>query len=82
MDYHDIEWFALETNRDGSIIFDIAPKDCISDSFVDFDPGREAAQSALGEGASPSRSRLLAFAPGKEGRKEQAGCGGVGVWET
>ena len=45
-------------------------------------PGREAAQSALGEGASPSRSRLLAFAPGKEGRKEQAGCGGVGVWET
>ena len=27
-------------------------------------PGREAAQSALGEGASPSRSRLLAFAPG------------------
>ena len=23
MDYHDIEWFALEMNRDHSVIFDI-----------------------------------------------------------
>ena len=35
--YHDIEWFALETNRDHSVIFEIASKYCISDSFVDRD---------------------------------------------
>ena len=33
--YHDNEWFALETNRDYSVIFEIASKYCISDSFVD-----------------------------------------------
>ena len=37
MDYRDIEWFALETNRDRSVIFEIASKYCISDSFVDND---------------------------------------------
>ena len=37
LDYHDIEWFALETNRDHSIVFEIASKYCISDSFVDHD---------------------------------------------
>ena len=37
LDYHDIEWFALEMNRDHSIIFETAPKYCISDSFVDSD---------------------------------------------
>ena len=36
-DYCDIEWFALETNRDLSVIFEIASKYCISDSFVDHD---------------------------------------------
>ena len=35
MDYFDIEWFALETNRDHSVVFEIASKYCISDSFVD-----------------------------------------------
>ena len=30
----DIEWFALEMNRDHSVIFEIASKYCISDSFV------------------------------------------------
>ena len=35
--YCDIEWFALETNRDHSVIFEIASKYCISDSFVDYD---------------------------------------------
>ena len=35
LDYHDIEWFALETNIDHSVIFAIAPKYGISDSFVD-----------------------------------------------
>ena len=29
-----VEWFALETNRDYSVIFEIAPKYCILDSFV------------------------------------------------
>ena len=37
LDYCDIEWFALETNRDHSVIFEIASKYCILDSFVDHD---------------------------------------------
>ena len=37
LDYRDIEWFALETNRDHSVVFKIASKYCISDSFVDYD---------------------------------------------
>ena len=36
LDNCDIEWFALETNRDHSV-FEIALKYCISDSFVDHD---------------------------------------------
>ena len=35
--FHDIEWFALETNRDHSVIFETASKYCISYSFVDHD---------------------------------------------
>ena len=34
MDYCDIEWFALETNRDHSVVFEIASKYYISDSCV------------------------------------------------
>ena len=37
LDNCDIEWFALETNRDHSIVFEIASKYSISDSFVDHD---------------------------------------------
>ena len=37
MDYCDIERFALETNRDHSVVFEIASKYGISDSFVDHD---------------------------------------------
>ena len=37
LDYCDTEWFALETNRDQSVIFEIAFKYCISDSFFDHD---------------------------------------------
>ena len=37
LDYCGIEWFALETNRDHSIIFEIASKYCISGTFVDYD---------------------------------------------
>ena len=36
LDYCDIEWFALEMNRDRSVYFEIASKYCISDSFVDY----------------------------------------------
>ena len=37
LDNSDIEWFAMEMNRDHSVVFEIAPKYCISDSFVDHD---------------------------------------------
>ena len=35
--YCDIEWFALETNRDHSVVFEIASTYCILDSFVDYE---------------------------------------------
>ena len=35
--YSDSEWFALETNRDHSVVFEIASKYCILGSFVDYD---------------------------------------------
>ena len=31
LDYHDIEWLALETNRDHSVVFETAFKYYISD---------------------------------------------------
>ena len=37
LDYHDFEWFTLEMDRDHSVIFEIASKYCISDSFVDYE---------------------------------------------
>ena len=37
LDYCVIEWFILETNRDHSVIFEIASEYCISVSFVDYD---------------------------------------------
>ena len=37
LDYCDIEWFDLETNGDHSVIFEIALKYSISDSFVDYE---------------------------------------------
>ena len=37
LDYCDVEWFSLETNQDHSVIFEIAPKDCILDSFIDYE---------------------------------------------
>ena len=36
LDYCGVEWFALETNRDHSVVFENAPKHCILDSFVDY----------------------------------------------
>ena len=35
--FRAIEWFALETNRDHSVIFEIVSKYSILDSFVDHD---------------------------------------------
>ena len=35
LDYCDVEWLALKMNRDHSVIFEIASKYSISDSFVE-----------------------------------------------
>ena len=35
LDYCDIEGFVLEMNRDHSVVFEIASKYCILDSFVE-----------------------------------------------
>ena len=37
LDNCDIEWFALEMNRDHSVVFEIASKFCILESFIDYD---------------------------------------------
>ena len=37
LDYRGIEWFALEMNREYSVIFEIASKYSILYSFVDYD---------------------------------------------
>ena len=37
LDSCDIEWFALETNRDHSLVFEIASKYCLLDPSVDRD---------------------------------------------
>ena len=37
LDYCDVEWLALEMNQDHSVVVEVAPKYCISDSFVDYD---------------------------------------------
>ena len=36
LDYCDIEWFVLEMNQDHSVVFEIALKYYISDSFVHY----------------------------------------------
>ena len=38
LDHSDVEWFALKMNKDHSVIFEVAPKYCLSDSFV-YDAG-------------------------------------------
>ena len=37
LDYCDTEWFTLEMDRDHLVIFEVASKYCISDSFVDYE---------------------------------------------
>ena len=55
LDYCDIEWFALEMNRDHSVVFEIASKHCISDSFVDHD-----GYSISSEGFLPAVADIMA----------------------
>ena len=47
LDYRDIEWFALETNRDHSVIFEIPSKCCILNSSVDYDIVSSKKQESL-----------------------------------
>ena len=47
LDYCDIEWFALEMNRDHSVVFEIAPKYCILDSFVGYEGHSISSQGFL-----------------------------------
>ena len=37
LDYYDVEWFALERKKDHSVVFKIALKYNILDSFVDYE---------------------------------------------
>ena len=37
LDYCDIDWVALEKNRDHTVVFEIASKYYISDSLVDYE---------------------------------------------
>ena len=37
LDYCEIEYFALEMNSDHSVMFEIASRYCISESFVDYE---------------------------------------------
>ena len=41
MDYCDIELFALEMNRDHSVVFETAAKYCILEGFPDSSVGKE-----------------------------------------
>ena len=54
--YHDTEWFALEMNRDHCVVFEIASKYCISDSFVDYD-----GYSISSKGFLPSNYHTIAL---------------------
>ena len=54
LDYYYIKWFALEMNRDHTVIYEIASKYCISDSFVDHD-----GYSISSEGFLPSVANII-----------------------
>ena len=56
LDYCDIQWFALETNRDHSVVFETAPKYCILDSFVDYD-----SYSISSKGSLPTVADIMAI---------------------
>ena len=56
----EVERFALETNRDHSVVFEIASKYCISDSFVDHD-----GYSISSEGFLPTIVDIMRMGNGK-----------------
>ena len=60
LDYCDTEWFALEMNRDHSVVFEVPSKCCILDSFVDHDSNHLYSIEGY--------SRLLAYSRGKQER--------------
>ena len=37
LDHSDVEWFALKMNKDHSVIFETAPKYCISESLFEYE---------------------------------------------
>ena len=37
LSYCDVEWLAMETNREHAVIFEVAPKYYMSYSFVDYE---------------------------------------------
>ena len=37
LNHCDVIWFVLEMNQDHPVIFDVGPKYCISDSFVNYE---------------------------------------------
>ena len=51
-----LNWFALEVNRDHSVIFEIASKYCILDSFVDYE-----GYSISSEGVLPTVVDIMAI---------------------
>ena len=55
MDYCDIELFALEMDRDHSVVFETAPKYCILEGFPDSSVGKEFTCNA-GDSSSIPRS--------------------------
>ena len=42
-----VEWFALEMNRDHSVVFEIAPKYCILYSFIDYEGNSISSKGSL-----------------------------------
>ena len=56
LDYCDIEWFALEMNRDHPVVFEIASKYCISNSCVDYE-----GYSISSKGFLPSVVDIIVF---------------------
>ena len=58
LDYCDIKWFALETNRDYSVIFEIPSKYCILDSFVDHD-GHSISSEGFLPASTPQTAKIL-----------------------
>ena len=47
LNFFDTEWFALETNRDHSVIVETASKYCIAEFFVDYDGYSDSSKGFL-----------------------------------